>query len=99
MDLDSPPPGLFLRELSEDLAEGPSSGPPTLRPRVEESRRGAPAAWRDRHACPAWTGAAIDADRPVADGLPGKPGHRPPAWQSALHPARHQSRPCSVRPA
>src|SRR2546427_11798302 len=99
MDLDSPPPGLFLRELCEDLAEGPSSGPPALRPRVEESRRGDPAAGRDRHAGPAWTGAAHDADRRVADGLPGKAGDRAQAGQQALDPTDHQSRPAAVRSA
>src|SRR5207247_5845510 len=96
---DTPPPGLYLRDLSEDLAEGPSSGPPTLRPRVEESRRGDPAAGRDRHAGPAWTGAANDADRRVADGLPGKAGDRAQAGQPALDPTGHQSRPTAVRSA
>src|SRR5881409_482589 len=99
MDLDSPPPGLFLRELSEDLAEGPSSGPPALRPRVEESRRGDPAAGRDRHAGPAWAGPAHDTDRRVADGLPGEAGDRAQARQPAPGPTGHQSHQAALRSA
>src|SRR5437899_10453028 len=97
MDTASSAPGLFLREPSADLAEGPSSGPPAHRPGAEKFRRVDSAAGGDRHAGPARAGAAHDTDRRVADGLPGEAGDRALAGQPTLGLTGHQSRPGAMR--
>src|SRR5207245_9731247 len=99
VDPGSPPRGLFLRAPSEDLAEGPSSGPPVHRPGVEKFRRVDPAVGWDRHAGPAWAAPAHDTDRRVADGLPGEAGDRAQARQPAPGPTGHQSHQAALRSA
>src|SRR5439155_6233205 len=90
LDPDSPPPGLFLREPSADLAEGPSSSPPTHRPSGEKFRRMAPAARGNRDAGPARPRAAHHTDRRVADGLPGETDDCANDNKLITDPAGHQ---------